>query len=245
MNSRKIITYISFLVLIFTFHLLLYYSISWYTSFFKKVKYEWISLNWEKQVKNEVKEVFSTYSWSLENNWTWWNSILTNNSWLILNDNKTWSLIINLDKVNISNSSTKVKPEEKIVIWDTEKKILDLFKNFDLVELENHSSLFDLTTEYPDRYLEYIWKDNTLTVYIFNWKNYNDLYNIFDVISYNLPFKIKWVNNFWEASFYINLNKEVEDNFTRLVINYKKVIFWLKIKKDVYNNVKDVLKNLK
>jgi hypothetical protein len=54
--------------------------------------------------------------------------------------------------------------------------------------------LFDLTDEYPDNYFEYYSRD--LTVYLFPTKNYKDLYNIFDVLSKELPFSLKEVNNF-------------------------------------------------
>jgi hypothetical protein len=53
------------------------------------------------------------------------------------------------------------------------------------------------------------------------------------------------LNNFWDNSFYINLNKDIEDRFIRLVISNKWVVFWLKIKKTEYNFVKEKLDLLK
>jgi hypothetical protein len=60
--------------------------------------------------------------------------------------------------------------------------------------LEINSNLFDLTDEYPDNYFEYYSKD--LTLYIFPTKTYTDLYDIFSVLSNELPFSLKEVNNF-------------------------------------------------
>ena len=67
------------------------------------------------------------------------------------------------------------------------------------------------------------------------------LYDIFSVLSDELPFSIKEVNNFWNNSFYINLNNDIEDRFIRLVISNKGIVFWLKIKKTEYDLVKQKL----
>jgi hypothetical protein len=131
--------------------------------------------------------------------------------------------------------------------WDlVEQEILDLFKDFNLEEKEKseNSSLFGLTNEYPYWYKEFYSKEKKMTLYIFEWKLYNDILNIFDVISYNLYFKVKKVNNFWEKSFFINLEPDLDDNYIRFVFSYKNKNFWLKIKKDWYNDVKVIMKSL-
>jgi hypothetical protein len=56
-----------------------------------------------------------------------------------------------------------------------------------------------------------------------------------------LPIKIKEVNNYWDKSFYINLNNDIEDRFVRLVVANKWVVFWLKVKKTEYDLVKEKL----
>jgi hypothetical protein len=104
--------------------------------------------------------------------------------------------------------------------------------------------LFGLTNEYPYEYKEFYSKEKKMTLYIFEWKLYDDIFNIFDVISYNLYFKVKKVNNFWDKSFYINLEPDLDDNYTRFVFSYKNKNFWLKIKKDWYNDIKMIMKNL-
>jgi len=99
-----------------------------------------------------------------------------------------------------------------------------------------------LTDEYPDDYYEYYSKD--LTLYFFTTKSYEEVKNIMEVISYEVPYKINEINNFLDKSFYINLDKSISDNSIRLVISYKSITFWLKIKKDVYNDVKEKLKQI-
>jgi hypothetical protein len=60
----------------------------------------------------------------------------------------------------------------------------------------------------------------------------------------SLPFSINEVNNFWEKSFYINLKEDMKDNYVRIVISKNGVDFWLKIKNDEYNKVKEILLKL-
>jgi hypothetical protein len=71
---------------------------------------------------------------------------------------------------------------------------LKIFSSYDLKELEINTTLFDITTEYPDSYIEYYSKG--LTLYFFPTRTYNEIYDIFKVLEYELPFKINPVNNF-------------------------------------------------
>jgi hypothetical protein len=64
-------------------------------------------------------------------------------------------------------------------------------------------------------------------------------------LEYELPFKMNPLNNFWDNSFYINLNDDINDNIIRIIITNKWVTFWLKIKKNEYNLVKEKLNTLK
>jgi len=79
-----------------------------------------------------------------------------------------------------------------------------------------NSNLFDLTDEYPDNYFEYYSKD--LVLYFFPTKTYNELVDIFSVLDDELPFTLNKLNNFWDSSFYINLDENIKDRFVRLVI---------------------------
>ncbi|MDR3150867.1 MAG: hypothetical protein LBU14_04670 [Candidatus Peribacteria bacterium] len=60
--------------------------------------------------------------------------------------------------------------------------------------MEINTTLFDITTEYPDNYLEYYSKE--LTLYFFPTKKYSEVYDIFDTLRHELPFTINETNNF-------------------------------------------------
>lgn len=144
---------------------------------------------------------------------------------------------------SISLWDTSSSSEKDVTLNDNTQKILAMFEEYSLKQMMIHGSLFDLTTEYPDEYLEYLSED--VTLYFFPTKKYTEVVDIFFAISQGLPFSINKSNNFWEQSFFINLNKEFQDEYVRIVIESKKDVFWLKIKKDVYNAIKPKLSILK
>lgn len=104
------------------------------------------------------------------------------------------------------------------------------------------SSLFGITTEYPDEYREY--SNQHMSLYAFPTKSYREIQGIFEVLSYEVPYALNEVDNFGEGSFYINLDNAYDDNLVRLVLEYKNQAFWLKIKKDSYNIAKQILEEL-
>jgi len=217
---RRIIIFIIFLIAIFIVNLIFYFLSSDYRFFLKKIK------NPDEIVYLEDK----VYDDTLDNT--------------VLDDVE----IINTDKSNerifeLKENDWIVTLKEEVVLWKNYRDILNLFSIYKLNKLEVNSNLFDITDEYPDNYFEYYSKD--LTVYLFPTKNYNDLYNIFDVLSKELPFTLNEVNNFWDRSFYINLDKDIQDRFVRVVISNNGIVFWLKIKKTEYSLVKEKLNSLK
>lgn len=153
-------------------------------------------------------------------------------------DNEIYS-----DSVDLSLEEDKVDIIKEVKLWKNYKDVLSLFSLYDFKLLEVNSNLFDVTNEYPDNYIEYYSRE--LTIYFFTTKSYEEIYDIFDLLSSELPFKINEVNNFWDKSFYINLNEEINDNYIRLVISYKWISFWLKIKNNEYNLVKEKLNTLR
>ena len=135
------------------------------------------------------------------------------------------------------------KEEEKRELTEDEREFIEAFKErFVLSEEESYGSLFDITTEYPDDYYEF--KNKHISVYVFQSKSYEEVLKIFQVLEYELPYTINEVNNFADASFYINLDDAYSDGIVRLVLNHKNTAFWLKIKKDSYNTVKEILSEL-
>lgn len=114
-------------------------------------------------------------------------------------------------------------PQEVLTMRDTEKDVLALFEDYDLKSLIKHSSLFDITTEYPDEYFEYY--SNDLALYFFSSKSYTQVFDIFEVLSYDLPYDINETNTFGQASFFINLKEVYTDEFVRLVVQYENKAF--------------------
>lgn len=134
--------------------------------------------------------------------------------------------------------------EELPELLEVEQEILNLIKEkFVLSQSDQTISLFDITTEYPDPYHEYANKH--LSFYIFPTKTYGEVYNIFEVLRYELPYSLNKTNNFGSSSFYINLEWAYDDQKVRIVFEHESRAFWLKIKKDSYNTVKQILDELK
>ncbi len=125
-----------------------------------------------------------------------------------------------------------------------ENEVLQAFQErFDITELLIQTRLFGLTREYPDNYYEYYSPE--LTLYIFPTKSYNDILKIFSLLEEEEGFFLNETNSFGEKSFFINTNADYENNDEiRLVFAYEKRAFWLKIKKESYNSVEDILQNL-
>ena len=168
---------------------------------------------------------------------------LNNNDLLKINNNKFNNIVPkNLNNHNdLKTTNNEIKKE--IILWSNYRKVLNLFKSkYDLKEIEINSTLFELTDEYPDHYIEFYSKE--LTIYFFTTKTYNQVYEIFNYLQDSLPFSVNEINNFWEKSFYINLREDMEDNYIRIVISKNGVDFWLKIKNDEYNKVKELLLKL-
>lgn len=164
------------------------------------------------------------------------------------NESKPKVIITNLeenknnidDNLEIKEGQVEfINSRESIKLTNIEKTILEKFKLYNLKKVDLHPRLFDLTWEYPDDYFEYYWND--MSLYFFWNKSYIDLRDIFEVLTYELPFKLKEVNNFWTSSFYINLDTLFEDDYIRIVIQKSNRTFWLKIKKELYSKIKNDL----
>lgn len=140
----------------------------------------------------------------------------------------------------------EIKQEEEILpeLINTEEFVVEKFRShYDISELLIETRLFGITREYPDKYYEFY--NTNLTLYVFPTKNYRDLENIFSVLQEEENFSLNRTNTFWEASFFINLSEDYQNNDEiRIVFEYQKRAFWLKIKKDQYNVVKNILNTL-
>lgn len=224
---KNIILIILFLIITFVLNVIFYYNSSDYRTFLK-----WL--------KND--KIVSTNSW---NKWDDLVNIKEKIENLKTNENtkETEKKDITIEKIIEKTEIKKEEPKTEIKLWKNYTDIVDLFSKYKLEPLELNTNLFDITNEYPDKYFEYY--SRNLTLYLFPTKNYNEILDIFTVLETELPFKINETNNFWDKSFYINLNSDIDDSIIRIVVENKWIVFWLKIKKNEYNSIKKILGKLK
>ena len=132
--------------------------------------------------------------------------------------------------------------EVEIIPSEESLEIVSHLKNFNLINTQPEIYLFWITNEYPDPFLQWFWND--VTLYFFSTKTYKNLYDIFDILSFYLPISLNEINNFWSRSFFINMSEDWEDDFVRVVFEYKNQTFWLKIKNIYYNQIRDKIAEL-
>ena len=230
--KKVMVKILIFLIIIFIVNIIFYYANEDYKFFIKKIK------NPERIVYTEEKEITDEYK--IEN--IPWIAIVEDSK----NDSEYYEDYKNKEISEKENYTEKYKwntnnKEKKIYLWEKYRDIIKLFGKYKLKEIEIKYNLFDVTEEYPDNYFEYYSKN--LTLYLFPTKSYKEIKDIFEVVSYESSFSLNELNNFWNNSFYINLDEEVKDSFVRIIVNNKNIVFWLKIKKDVYNEAKEILNN--
>jgi len=217
---RKIIIFIIFLISIFIVNLIFYFVSDDYRFFLKKIKSPDEVVYLEDKVFDDTLD----------------NEILNNAEVVVTNKGN--------EKIfELKDETWIISLKKEIVLWKNYRNILNLFSIYKLKKLEVNLNLFDITDEYPDNYFEYYSKD--LTLYFFPTKNYKDMFDIFDVLSKEWPFSLSEINNFWNNSFYINLDENIKDRFVRVIISDNGIVFWLKIKKTEYSLVKEKLYLLK
>ncbi len=233
---RKLIIFLIFLVFIFLINYVFYIVSEDYRFFIKKIKDPEDVVYVDKEVIDDKIKIDNKKEEELKKEKAIENKILEDAK--VVETSKK-----NEEIFDTEDNSKEVELKKEVVLWKSYQKILEKFSTYDLQPLEINTNLFDLTDEYPDNYLEYYWEN--LTLYFFPTKGYRDVVDIFTILQDELPFNIKEVNNFWEASFYINLDKDIEDRFIRIVISYEWVAFWIKVKKTDYSLVKAKLILLK
>jgi hypothetical protein len=233
MQFKNLVYIVLFLVISFILNIFFYFISSDYRDFLRNIKSDNTEVsNLELENIEEVNKITKNKKTNTDNN--------------------NYSVISDATKIDTIKSKTnnieEIKVEynsiiDKVKETKIEKDFLARFKEYKLKKLELHPRLFDLTTEYPDEYIEYY--SEYLTVYFFGNKPYDDIKDIFKVLTYELPFTINEVDNFGDKSFYINLNPEFQDDQVRIVLLYKNRTFGLKMTKEVYSMIRDKLSRLK
>ena len=180
-----------------------------------------------------------------------------------INDKQKLIIVDNPDTSDVENTQIIVEPEWvtflEVLSWNIVEKQQETLPNVTFEELEvlnalsevyvlrevekELESLFWITDEYPDLFRQY--SNSHMSLYMFSSKRYSSVKNIFEVLSFELPIELNEVNNIWDASFFINLEDNIDDWLVRIVFEYQNYAFWLKIKKDNYNRTKNALEQLK
>lgn len=229
---RAIIIFLACIMFVLIGNIIAYTSSEEYRFFLKKIKYS-DSVVYEEDV-NLSDEL------NLGNNVEWWDS---SNWWsptttrdLIGEDDFTF-----LDALSWENFISQ-QQESLPELSADEEYVLSLFGSFDLKKQESPNNLLDITKEYPDLYHE--WYSKWVTLYAFSTKSYSEVQEIFEILSFDEAYTLNEVNNFWDASFFINRDEIVADGFVRIIFDYENTAFWLKIRKDRYNEIKRIMKEL-
>lgn len=229
---RNIIYFLLLLILLLLWNIIFYFLNEEYRFFIQKIKYQ------NELVPHAIvlddSPISSTERQQILD-------VVTPNQW---DETLSLSALEFLESIATSWSSAdrdardqQLPPSEEFL------EIVDLLSRFPLEEIDPNEYLFAITPEYPDLYLE--WFSPDLSLYSFPTKSFSDVFDIFNVLAYELPISLNQVNNFWAQSFFINMDEAWEDDFVRIVFEYENKVFWLKIKKLHYNTVRDALKVLR
>lgn len=102
--------------------------------------------------------------------------------------------------------------------------------------------IFGITDEYPEKYVSYTFDGGEL--YFFPKSNLWQLKNIFQIVGQTSfqKYEINQVNLFRNETFFLNVTPQ--DEFIRVVMQGENILFWLKIKKQYYSDIKSILLTL-
>jgi len=221
-------------MIVLTINIGVYFISEDYRFFLKKIKYQDEIVYEEREIPSEASLNNSlgyedNINPVVEEEWSWEWDIEDDQEYTFL-DILSWSAVL--------SNQEEILPD---LTW-SEEQFVENFSSFDVELLDYNSSLFDITTEFPDLYYEYYSED--LTVYVFPSKTYEETRKILEVLSFELPYTLNEVDNFWQSSLYVNIDNAYRDDLVRIVLKHKNKAFWLKIQKDNYNTVKEILENL-
>lgn len=244
---KKVVYTILLISLVFLWNIGLYFYSDAYSVFLKQMKY------WEDIPQDYTALITDDY---LLKNFPWWaptcscEDVWQTNTfqWDTSDDvieklsTSSWS-ITNISKPVQETAFEKQQKElKKQEIVNKISQILPKFSKYNLVEkpYDEYYKMFDISDEYPNEYLTY--SNTDLEIYFFPESTFDSFYNIFSLLSNDVmirDFDLNKVDSFWKKAFFINLIPQ--DDMVRLVIDNGNILFWLKIKKSYYNDIKNIL----
>lgn len=222
---RGVILILSLLASLLLLNIVAYSLSEDYRFFVKKIKYQQEVVE-NPQIIDDSEQYILTPPGNIDEN-------------IVVQSEKVDEDIFFLD---VLRNSEKVTEENDFPeMFRAEEEVLERFEKWFIIrEIKGEKDfLFGLTDEYPDEYREYA--NAHFSLYMFPTKSYTEIKNIFEILRYDFPYSLNEINNFGSASFYINMDELYEDNYIRIVFEYENLAFWLKIKKDSYNEAKSIL----
>lgn len=233
----RIFTLLLFLITVFIANIGLYYVSETYRSFLQNIKNEDKNIIASDEYSIEPSEITNTLNKELNEELDKEISLKYKEYGIVEKEENTQGKIEEIASIKIKNVESK-----QLKMSAYEKEILFLFGEYNFTKLNSHWSLLDLTSEYPEEYFEYYLPD--LTLIFFSTKTYNQVKEVFEVEQDNWNYKLNEVDNFWDESFYLNFDPGFDDWYIRIVFTKKWKVFWLKISKNEYTSVKNILKSL-
>ena len=255
---RNIIYIFLVFVLVFFLNLLLYIYVDAYRKFIKVLKYGNDPVSYEKSVDDSYN-VNSIEEWKTRSAAERW---LLLDLW-IEDDDRQEAITITSQRESATNSTSTLAPtqtttESQIVereipqstpiqswelvlsvVW---QEIVAAFQEawFEILEKEDKDDLLDIAREYPDDYIQY--GNNNFDLYILPTRLYDEVDDIFTVLEFEMPYTLNKTDNFWERSFFINLDRP--DEKVRFIFQYKGEVYWVKVRTPNYNAVKSIINTL-
>ncbi len=245
---KKVVYTILLISLVFLWNIGLYFYSDAYSIFLKQMKY------WEDVPQDYTSLITDDY---LLKNFSWWDaSCSCENTWTknissekTLDDVGEKTSVASGNIVNTPKQTTQEtefekqqKALKKQEVVNKISQILPKFSKYNLVEkpYDEYYKMFDISDEYPNEYLTY--SNTDLEMYFFPESTFDSFYNIFTLLSNDVmvrDFELNKVDSFWKKAFFINLVPQ--DDMVRLVIDNGNILFWLKMKKSYYNDIKNIL----
>lgn len=248
---KKIIYWFLFLFAIFLLNVAWYFFSENYRFLIKKIKH---GDNYVVQDKNSIDdlnftddEIVKTNTWNCNCSTVWfsWDT----SSGIFNSNTSTWLVDVNIPVTKTQTQEltsswiqnwTWITSDETIAYSWIVNWVFEKFPWYDFKykSYSDNYMMFWFTDEYAKKYLTYnAWK---FEIYFYVEDNFDKVYDFFDVLSKELNFEVKKQDNFWNRSFYVNTT---DAKFVKVVIKSWNKLFWLNIKKQYYNEVKNILKN--
>lgn len=226
---KKIVYSFWALFVLFVWNLFAYFLIPWYSLFLKKQKYT----NQDFDYHN----ISDDYTLDFDEKKPQEDEVEDYDDDII--DILDFDFLENSDEDIWENIKDVLPEDQRESAINMFSPILYILKDFELnlQEPQEYYQIFGITDEYPNEYLHYF--SNFWDIYYFYKSNdIDEIYRFFEITNEG-DYILNQVNNFGNASFYINAT----DWNVRIIIDAHNMIIGLLIQESYYYEIKDILNN--